>query len=371
MNNLFRRIPTWGRWLLAALCALLVFGMFAMVFRFTPEEMRDKPKIGFITLGDIHEPGWNQSHYQGVKEACEAMGADLLVRDHIPEGSGQCPEAIRELAAEGAGMIYLCSYGYAAEVKDVVREYPTIAFATNASGNFPPNLTAHFVRMHQGRYLAGALAGMQTKSGVVGYVAAMPNSEVNREINAFALGVRRVNPTARVVVAWTNAWEDEPTEKAHVRRLVREKGADLVTYHQDDQAVPDEAEALGINFIAFNARLSKRPHCLGAVICRWDMYYKNVIQSYLKGELNALQNHWIGINSGAIWLADIPENVGLDTGFVIAELRRSLENRKPIFHGPIRDNAGTLRVGPQEVLRDDVLIYRMDWFVEGVEFLGE
>jgi hypothetical protein len=53
-------------------------------------------------------------------------------------------------------------------------------------------------------------------------------------------------------------------------------------------------------------------------------------------------------------------------------MRRRIESRRhPIFRGPIRDRNGVLRVGEGEVIRDDTLVYRMDWFVEGVEFLGE
>ena len=373
MTNLFRKIPPWGRWLFAFAGLLLVLGMFAMVLRFEPEQSQSPAKIGFVVLGDVNEPGWNESHYLGVKSACDELGVELLVRDRVPEQSGECVKAVEELAAEGAGMIYLCSYGYAEALKETVGKYPNVSFVTNAAGNYAPNLTAHFVRMHQGRYLAGALAGMKTKSGVVGYVAAMPNSEVNREINAFTLGVRRVNPTARVAVAWTGAWENVSMEQANVRRLVNEKGADVVTYHQDDQSVPKEAEILGLDYIGFNVRFpEKSAHCLGSVVCRWDIYYKNLVQRYLKRELDAVRNHWIGVTEGAVWLADVPESIGLDTGYRIAALRREIENRRhPIFHGPLYDNKGVLRVGADEVLRDEALISRMDWFVEGVEFLGE
>ena len=369
MKKWFQEVPTWGRWTLALLCGLLVFGMLAMVFGFDAGDDRRTEKVGFIILGGIDEPGWNESHYEGIKSACETLGVALLVREHVAEGTGAVNEAIRSLADEGAGMIFLCSYGYPEEARETVAAYPGIAFATHAPSPDVPNITSCFPRMFQGRYLAGALAGLRTKTNVIGYVAAMPNAQVNRNLNAFALGALRANPNARIVVAWTGAWEDAEKEKENVLQLVHRSGADIITYQQDDQAVPDACETLGIDFISVNTRLANYPHHLASITCRWDIYYRHILQRYLKGELNAIRNRWIGIDEGAIHLADVSERIGLDAGYAVAGLRRDLEGFHPIFRGPIRDTRGLLRVGAGEVLHDDALLARMDWYVEGVEFL--
>lgn len=370
MTNLFRLIPSWGRWLLGVVGILLVLGMFALVFSFGPEQGQRHEKIGLVLPYGINDPGWSSSHYQGMKSACDSFGVELLIRENVK--TEECSAAVQSLIGDGAGMIYLCGNTYPAAALEVIQQNPKISFATMAIGAEAPNLTACFARMHQGRYLAGALAALQTKSGVIGYVASMARAPVVREINAFTLGARLINPNVRVVVAWSGVWADPEKETEVTRRLVQTTDADVVTYHQDDQAVPDACEAMGVNHIGFNAWLPKCEHYLGTVICRWDIYYRNIIQRYLKGELNAIKNRWIGVDHGAIWLADVPESVGPETSHALAEIHRRIESRRhPIFQGPIRDTAGVLRVGEGEVLRDDTLIYRMDWFVEGVEFLGE
>ena len=108
---------------LFVLC-MLVFFIYRFDTNFLSEEA--PKKIGFIVLGDVEEAGWNGSHYQGIKAACENMGLTLVFRDKVPENSGKCPEAIDELANEGVGMIFLCSYAYASEVHDLVKEYENI-----------------------------------------------------------------------------------------------------------------------------------------------------------------------------------------------------------------------------------------------------
>ncbi len=53
------------------------------------------------------------------------------------------------------------------------------------------NCTTYFARMYQARYLAGIVAGASSKTGLLGYVTAMPIPETIRSINAYALGARK------------------------------------------------------------------------------------------------------------------------------------------------------------------------------------
>lgn len=66
--------------------------------------------------------------------------------------------------------------------------------------------------MYEARYVTGIVAGKETKSNVIGYVAAFPIPEVIRGINAFTLGAQSVNPDVQVKVLWTNTWYNPATE---------------------------------------------------------------------------------------------------------------------------------------------------------------
>lgn len=86
---------------------IVVAIVYFLIFAFDTELDKRQDKIGFIILGDIREKGWNESHYSGIKATCDDFGLELLVRDNVPENSGQCPAAIEELVAEGARAIFL------------------------------------------------------------------------------------------------------------------------------------------------------------------------------------------------------------------------------------------------------------------------
>ena len=354
-----------------AAAACVLFAIVAVILFFGREEEQGT-KIGFIMTGSVEEHGWNGMHYAGVKEACDKLGTVLLVRENVQEFSGECIEAIRELAEEGAGMIILSSYGYSEEARNVVKEYPQIVFYVNSSEYHDVNMTSYFARMYQARYLAGIVAGKKTASGKIGYVAAMENNEVNRGINAFALGVRRVNPDAEVVVSWSGEWDNEEKEKQAAYDLIHEEQADVLTCHQNRANVVEVAEAEGIYSIGYH--IAPETHSdknLTTVECRWSLVYEEIIRAYLVGKGNRKDNYWIGLEADAVGLAAYSAEVSEEAVREVEQAKQEILSGWDVFSGKIIDNNGTLRCGEKETISDEVILEQFDWFVEGVRIYEE
>ena len=331
---------------------------------------KQSKKIGFINIGYINEAGWSKAHYEGLKAACEEFGMTLMVREHVLENTGQCPVEVKELIDDLAGMIFMASYNYPIEAQDLIEANKKIEFAANSSEVHARNMTSYFARMYQGRYLAGALAGMRTKTNVIGYVAAMANSEVCRGIDAFTLGVQRTNPKAKVVVKWTGDWRADEAEKEAAQKLVNVAKADVLTYHQDKATVCEVAEEMGVEYIAYNMVLdTKSERYLTSIICNWNVFYKKMLQLYLKGELNTVKNFWLGIKQDVVDLTDYSSAVTQEQRVVLGNLRQELLFEKQIFSGVIYDNAGNLRCGEGEAISENVLLEKINWLVRGVEIL--
>lgn len=358
--------------------ALICLGLFVMaailvlIIRFGKNEKQDVVRVGFIMSGSMQETGWNGMHYQGVKKACSQLGAQLSVKENVAEFCGQCEPALRELAKDGAQIIFLSSYGYSEEVREVVKEYPEIVFYGNSSEYHEKNMTSYFVRMYQARYLAGIIAGMHTKSGRIGYVAAMPNNEVNRGINAFALGAVRVNPDAKVVVAWTGAWDDADSEKKAADNLIHNAQADVLAYHQNQPYAAQAADAAGIDSIGYHvAAEGLSDHYLTAVICSWEKVYYQMIREALQGKGNSDSNYWIGLEQDAVGLSDYSAGVLAAERAEVEKAREEILKGRDIFSGEIYDRDGTLRCSANETISDEVLLEQFDWYVESVEFYEE
>lgn len=349
----------------------ILFILFLLLMPFENNHREQPAKIGFVMAGQKDESGWNDMHYQGIREACEELGAELIVRENVKEFSGQCAVAVKEMAEEDVGMIVLGSYGYAKEMKDLVAEYPDIDFYVNSSEYHRENMTYYFARMYQTRYLSGILAGMKTKNDKIGYVAAMPNNEVNRGISAFALGVRRVNPDARVIVSWTGSWDDEQKEKESARKLIEEKEVDVLTYHQNQNYVIQVAEEKGVASIGFHDRFyGFSPKYLTSAVYDWYAVYKELVREFMRGKGNSQENYWIGIEKGAVSLSEYSSEVTQEIQDEVEKAKKEILEGKDVFLGVIYDNQGNLRCGEDEVIGDEMLLEQFNWYAEGIEFYG-
>lgn len=355
--------------LISSICVALACVLFAMFFGVMKS---DTKKIGIIMTGSREEEGWNGENYNGLNTVCEKLGLELLVEENIAENDDLCAAAVERLASEGAEMIVLSSYGYSDEIKDIVGSYPQITFYANFVEYYSENMMSYFGRMYQVRYLSGIIAGMQTETNKIGYVAAMPNNEVNRGINAFTLGVRRVNPKAEVVVSWVNSWDDRESSAAAADNLIKNENIDVITYHQNKGYVIEEAEKAGIYSIGYN---EVPENCSEKVLAvgewNWEILYEVILTDYLQGYSELKKRCWCGIESEVAELSNISPILSEE---IIAELEKAKEeiiSGKDVFVGEIYDNNGILRCGKDEIISDTTLITDFDWYVDGVKMYGK
>nr|MCR5537388.1 BMP family ABC transporter substrate-binding protein [Succinivibrio sp.] len=240
-------------------------------------------KVGCVMIGASQDHGWNESHYTGLLEACRAHDSELLVRENVAEDEESLSSAIDSLIKQGCTVVFLTSFGYGDCAAESVRRHPKVAFFSISGSHRADNYTTYFARLYQVRYLAGIIAGRESKSGILGYVAAMPNAQTLRGINAYALGARHANPKARILLRYTGSWDNEQEERRSVA-LLQEAGADLITYHEDHPYVIREAESRGLLSIGHDTVYEHySPRFLTAAVYDWKVIYKRVLGDYLSG----------------------------------------------------------------------------------------
>lgn len=355
------------RLLLIAVLILLI-AVFAIVINIITRQ-KGEVRVGVILTGNTEDPGWNSAHYLGVSEACDELDVTLLIKENIAEGTGQCATAVDELVKDGATMVILSSYNYPAELESTFEKYPDVSFYGISANNAQENVTSYFGRMYQARYLSGIIAGYQTSTDVIGYVAAMPNNEVNRGINAFALGVKSVNPDARIVISWTNSWEDREAEISAATALIDEMQADVITCHQNQSYVVQTADAKGVYSIGYNASdESLSDKHLTSAVWDWKTLYKEILREYITNRSNTEKRHWFGLETGAVKLTGYSSLVSEDARTSVENAKAEILSGNDVFSGIIYDTDGVLRCGDYETISDETLLNNMDWFVEGVEF---
>ncbi len=350
---------------------ILLAMVLTLVWRIGVVPQEEKEKVGLITSDNVMDGGWSAITCEGLKEACQETGMDFLLHEGVKSGVGDCVKAVQALAGEGASMIILGSYGYADEMRDHLSEYPDILFYSSDAEYEADNLVVYSARMYQVRYLSGIIAGMRTKTDRLGFVAAEQSIEVCRGINAFALGVHRVNPDAEILVDWSGAWDDKEREEKAVNELVKE-GVDVLSYHQNRLYVVQAAEAAGIETVgSYEVAEDASDKYLTCAACDWAGLYQSLLQEFQRGADSEGADNWLGLESNAVYLTEYSSLVEKAARSEVEKAKQEILSGKDVFTGVIYDNEGKLRCGEGEAMSDTVLKKEMDWLAEGVKVYGE
>src|SRR5262249_23531192 len=145
------------------------------------------------------------------------------------------------ITQDGAKLIFPTSFGYFdPHVLALAKENPTVTFlhcgGLWTEGKHPSNVGSYFGYIDECQYISGIVAANVTKSKKLGFVAAKGIPQVRRNINAFALGARSVDPSITVTVIFTGDWS-LPVKEAEATNSLIDQGVDVVTCHVDSPKV--------------------------------------------------------------------------------------------------------------------------------------
>lgn len=352
----------------AVILVVIIAGIFLINEKEKDTEVTKKQtRVGFILNGSRQDRSWGQAGFEGMEKSAEKLNLKVFYEENVPEDENSLT-VMENLIKEGCEIIICNSFGYGEWALEAARKYPKIYFFHATGVEEAKNMSTYFGRIYQMRYLSGIVAGMQTETNEIGYVAALPISEVNRGINAFTLGVREVNPEASVYVEWTNSWIDDKAAETAMQKLVREHDIDVAAMHTDSLKVLEIAEEKGIWSIGYNMdNSSQYPNTfLTAPVWRWENFYEPRILECLQGKFQG-KHYWEGVETGVVDLAPLTGNVKEGIAEVVAKKREMLEKGSfDVFYGPIKDNQGKLRIEEGENMSDHAMLNEFDWYVEGV-----
>ncbi len=138
---------------------------------------------------------------------------------------------------DGAKLLFPTSFGYFdPHILKMAEKYPNVMFlhcgGLYTEGKHPKNVGSYFGYIDEAEYVSGIVAGLTTKTNKLGFVAAKPIPQVLRNINAFTLGARSVNPKVTLSVIFTGDWS-LPVKEAEAANSLIDQGADVLTGHVD------------------------------------------------------------------------------------------------------------------------------------------
>ncbi|MEE9320032.1 MAG: BMP family ABC transporter substrate-binding protein [Granulosicoccus sp.] len=327
----------------------------------------DPVKVGFVYVGPVGDHGWTYRHDVG-RQAIESEFGDQVETtfvESVPEGA-DAERVIRKLASSGHDLIFTTSFGYMNPTLKVAKDFPDVMFEHATGYKQSDNTATYSARFYEGRSVIGTMAGMMTKSNVVGYIGSIPIPEVVRGINAFTIAMRKVNPDATVKVIWVNSWYD-PGKEADAAKALIDQGADIITQHTDSPAPLQVAQERGVQgFGQASDMAAFAPEAqLTSIVDNWNDYYVERTRAVIDGSW-ASQNVWLGIADGMVAFPEYGASVPDDVKAAADVIKEGIvDGSLHPFQGPLFNQAGEEVVAEGEVL-DDKALLGMNYYVQGV-----
>ncbi len=211
------------RFLLAALAAAGV-----ACFGAPPRRADAAPvRVAALFTGRIDDRGFMEAGYRGLMRAQGELGAAVEHLDGVPFERERQVAALRELAARKPDLVVAHGGQNNEPAKIVAAQFPEVRFVVTQGNVAAPNLASYEVLQEHSAYLAGAAAGLLTRTGVVGHMSGIRVPPGLRGRAAFAAGLRATKPTARLLSNFSGNQDDVALAK-RIALAEIDAGADII-----------------------------------------------------------------------------------------------------------------------------------------------
>ena len=335
--------------------------------------------IGFIYVGAKDDYGYNQAHAEGAAGISKLPGVKIVEQASVPETT-EVQEAMRNMIEQdGATIVFPTSFGYFdPHVLKVAQDYPNVQFlhcgGLYLEGKHPKNVGTYFGYIDEAEYVAGIVAGLTSKSGKLGFIAAKPIPQVLRNINSFTLGARSVNPKVTTQVIFTGDWA-MPVKEAEAANSMADQGIDVLTSHVDSpKVIVETAEKRGIfasGYHANQAALAPKGYLTGAE-WDWTTVYTKYVEMLKAGKntTNAGIPHLVrgGFKEGFLKLSPYGSAVGEKAKKdADAAKAKFLDGSMVVYKGGLKDNTGKVVIpAGKDLKQQDTELEKMNWLTDGV-----
>jgi simple sugar transport system substrate-binding protein len=378
---------------LAAVMAMVLIGGLVAIAAADPYAPGTPIKAGFIYIGPVGDYGWSHAH-DVARQIVDKEFSWLSTVYVESVGTGDVVSTIDKLVNdEHCNVIFTTSFDFMDPTLAAAKKYPDVIFAHCSGFKRAPNMATYMADFYQVYYLNGLAAGALTKTGKVGYVGAVPIPEVKRHINAFTIGVREVNPEAKVDVRWINEWLN-PAAAAEATEALIADGCDVFAFTEDTPTVVQKAAESGFPSFAHYSPMYKfaPDYVVSGELVHWEKIYADFLQKIYNGVYTAknLQNvdYWWLLGQGAVEMGAKP-GMAINPAYVdklkavvidhptfgkisVYDLIQTRLNQMANpgitfdpFQGPIKDRKGNLEVPKGMWMSVDSLI-SLEWAVDGV-----
>ena len=324
---------------------------------------KPKLKIAFLYEKTPDSSDWTYGHELG-RIYLEQVFPDEVETIHFENVTQDNVEFfIGEAISEECNVIITTTPSFTqASVKAAI-DNPKIRFLNCSVNTSHRYIRTYYVRMHEVKFLMGAIAGAMADNDKITYIADYPIYGTIANINAFALGAKMVNPRAKVYLDWRCKKNNDTMEN------IKKLQSSCVSAR--DMLMPnEETRYFGIYYMD-----GEKLRNLAMPLLHWGKFYEQLVRAIIDGSweydddtLIKAINYWWGMSAGVIDVV-CSRNLPIGTERLIELLKTTIMNGEfNPFTGVLYSQDGVVQPDEGKSLSPEEIV-NMDWLAENV--IGE
>lgn len=187
-------------------------------------------KIAVLTDANFDDKGWGESSIKAARYIEQKYNLTVTTKDNIPIPDIEM--TLRDYAQSGHSLIIAHGIQWGEPALQVTKSHPQTKIVVFTGLVQSYNVASIFPQQQEGSFLLGALAGMMTQTGVIGFVGGEEYPNVVNIYEGYKQGAKWANSNITVIGTYLNDWDNPSKGKEAATSIIRQ-GADFVFHVAD------------------------------------------------------------------------------------------------------------------------------------------
>jgi len=191
-------------------------------------------RVGIVyDIGGRGDKSFNDAAYNGLQRAIKVLKVEGKDLEPGPGGANR-EELLRTLAEQNYDLVIGVGFLFTDAITAVAKDFPKVKFAiVDGVIERLPNVSSLVFNEHEGSFLVGVIAGLMTKSNIIGFVGGMDIPLIHKFEVGYKAGALYVNPKVKVLINYIGVTGDafkDPVKGKELALAQYKRGADII-YH--------------------------------------------------------------------------------------------------------------------------------------------
>jgi basic membrane protein A len=185
-----------------------------------------KRKVATVSDGSINDGGWCASCYQAMVDAADKLGWECAYTENVAQADWGT--AYQNYIDQGYDLIFVQGEEYQETVKQLSKDNPDARFALLQGTTENDGIESLAPNDEEIGQLAGALAGLLTKTNSVGFIGGVELASTQTKFEAYKAALQTVNPDANATVVYAGSYTDAAKGKEIASTLINQQNVDVI-----------------------------------------------------------------------------------------------------------------------------------------------